>query len=84
MSLEDYIGRDGNLLDEQPEHCRQLRLASPVLSNTELEKLRGVKTEYFRTQTLPMLFSPEGGETLEQALDTLCEAASQACRAKRS
>ena len=78
MSLEDYIGRDGNLLDEQPEHARQLKLASPILSNTDLEKLRGIDHGFFRTKTLPMLFSPTKGETLEGALEALCEAASQA------
>ena len=78
MSLEDYIGRDGNLLDEQPEHARQLKLVSPVLSNTELEKLRNIDRGFFRTQTLSMHFSPSNGETLEQALDTLCKGASQA------
>ncbi len=78
MSLDDYIGRDGNLLDEQPEHCRQLRLHSPVLSNAELEKLRSAETEYFRTRTLGMHFSPANGESLEMALDTLCRSASRA------
>jgi glutamate synthase domain-containing protein 2/glutamate synthase domain-containing protein 3 len=78
MSLSDYIGRDGNLLDEQPEHCRQLRLTSPVLSNTELEKLRSVQTEFFRTKTLAMHFRPGKGETLAGAVKKLCEGASDA------
>ena len=35
MSLMSFVGREGNLLDEKPEHCRQLKLSHPVLTNDE-------------------------------------------------
>jgi len=79
MSLDDYIGRDGNLLDETPKHCHQLKLESPVLTNFDLEKLRHVRAGDFRAKTLPMWFFLDNGEdTLERALNDLCQAASQA------
>jgi len=40
MSLENYIGTQKNLLEETPEHCRQLKLQRPILSNSDMEKLK--------------------------------------------
>jgi glutamate synthase (NADPH) large chain len=37
MSLETTIGREGNLLDETPEHCSQLRLKSPIITNAQTQ-----------------------------------------------
>ena len=42
MSTITYVGPQGNLLDETPEHAHRLRVDLPVLTNHELEKLRGV------------------------------------------
>lgn len=79
MSLTHYIGRNGSLMTEEPEHCRQLKLESFVLSNAELEKLRQVAVGDFQARTLPMLFDPaEGAAGMEIALDRLCRDASQA------
>ena len=79
MSLSDYIGKDGNLLDELPTHCRQLRLDSPVLTNADLDKIRHFKTHDLRAIRLPMWFFADGGpNALRDALDRLCEAASRA------
>jgi len=81
MSLVDYIGRDGNLLDESARHCHQLKIDSPILTNVDLEKLRHVRAGEFRAVTLPALFDRDGGEdSLERAVADLCAAASQAVR----
>ena len=94
MSTITYVGPQGNLLDETPEHAHVLRVELPLLTNRELERLRGVgepgSVEYgngkgtsgrirFGAKTLPTLFDPStGGEGLEQALDELCQKAEQA------
>ncbi len=79
MSLVDYIGKDGNLLDETARHCHQLKLDSPVLTNFDLEKLRHVRTSDFRAITLPMwFFLDDGQDGLERAINDLCQAASRA------
>ena len=39
-SLYTYLGREGNLLDETPKHCHLVKLKQPILSNTDLAKLR--------------------------------------------
>ena len=40
MSLMTFTGKQRNLLDETPEHCRQLKLPHPILTNEDIERLR--------------------------------------------
>ena len=42
MSLNSYIGREGNILEETPKNCHTLKLRHPIISNWRLEKLRNV------------------------------------------
>jgi glutamate synthase domain-containing protein 2/glutamate synthase domain-containing protein 1/glutamate synthase domain-containing protein 3 len=80
-SLYTYLGREGNLLSEEPKNCHLIKLKQPILSNPDLEKLREVSHGDLRAVTLPMLFSAADGEAgLEKAVDALCEAAAKAVR----
>jgi len=82
MSLASYIGAERNILSEEPENCHMLKLAHPILSNVELEKLRRVSTGDLLAITLPALFRVnEGAEGLKRALDELCQRASLAGKA---
>jgi glutamate synthase (ferredoxin) len=75
------IGPEGNLLDPQPENCRQIQLKGPVLSNEEFERLRHVDRAGFKSITLPTLFKvDEGGKGLEKALDQLFRKATKAIK----
>src|ERR1700684_3543007 len=56
MSLISYIGAERNILSEEPENCHMLKLAHPLLTNVELEKLRRVSTGDPLAITLPALF----------------------------
>ncbi len=79
MSLVDFIGSDGNLLDATPRHAHMLKLESPILTNYDLEKLRNVRTGDFNAITLPMWFDVEDGpDALATSVEKLCQAASQA------
>ena len=42
MSLASYVGNNGNLLLESPQHCHAVALKQPILTSTELEKLRSI------------------------------------------
>ncbi len=73
------LGSEGNLIDPRPESCRQLRIAAPILKNSEMEKLRQIDQAGIRTITLPILFDPSGGKAgLERALEELFAAADRA------
>ena len=82
MSLADYIGKDGSLLEDAAENARQIRLSTPVLTSAALEKLRWLsdeKGDLLRAQTLPAIFRadrPDG--ELERAVERLCRQASEA------
>ncbi len=56
MSLMSFTGRKPNLLGETPQHCRQLKLPHPILTDEDLERLRSVRREDFRVVTVPALF----------------------------
>ena len=79
MSMEVTLGKEGNLLEESPEHCRKLKVEHPILTGKEMEKIRKLDKEYFKTVVLSTLFPvSEGEKGLERALDALCQKASQA------
>jgi glutamate synthase (NADPH) large chain len=82
MSLISYIGSERNILEEAPENCHMLKLAHPLLTNRELEKLRRVSNRDLLATTLPALFRASDGEAgLKRALDELCQRASLAVKA---
>ena len=82
MSLNSYIGREGNLLDETPKQCHTLKLRHPIISNWRLEKMRSVSWGDFLATTLSALFPLKGGERqLEKAVEGLCVRASAAVKA---
>jgi glutamate synthase domain-containing protein 2/glutamate synthase domain-containing protein 1/glutamate synthase domain-containing protein 3 len=73
MSLMTFVGREKNLLDETPEHVRQVKLPHPILSNDDLAKLRTLDVGGYRSCVIPMTFAAADGEKgLEKALAALC------------
>ncbi|HAZ09967.1 MAG TPA: glutamate synthase large subunit [Candidatus Omnitrophica bacterium] len=80
MSLESYIGPEGNLLDETPEHCHKLRVKRPILTNEELEKVRSIKINSFKTKTISMLFSVNKKDDFIKAIDRICKEAVSAIK----
>jgi glutamate synthase (NADPH/NADH) large chain len=79
MSLYSTLGAEKNLLVESAEHARILRCDRPILSNEELERIRGASLPGFAARTLSALFKvAEGGEGLRSALGGLCREAADA------
>jgi glutamate synthase domain-containing protein 2/glutamate synthase domain-containing protein 1/glutamate synthase domain-containing protein 3 len=80
-SLYTYLGREANLLDEDPKACHLVKLKSPIISNSDLEKLRQVTAGDLRATTLPMLFNAQEGEAgMKAALENLLAQAAEAVR----
>ena len=80
-SLESYIGAEQDLFKETPEHCRQLRLEFPIVSNRELAKIKALDRPGLKAVTLPTLFpGSEPVGALERAVEALCQKATQAIR----
>ncbi|MCX7847584.1 MAG: glutamate synthase large subunit [bacterium] len=82
MSLMSFIGRVGNILEEKPEHCRQLKLPHPILMPADVDRLRGSKHPGLVVRELEMLFpAGGGGEELAAALNALFKEAEECVRA---
>lgn len=79
MSLSTAVGAEQNLLSERAEHAHQLVMNEPLLTNSDLEKLRQVDHDVFRSRTLDMTWPvSEGSDGLKKAMDRLCAEADQA------
>ena len=82
MSVTASVGSERNLLDETPEHARQLVIANPILRDSELEQLRHVRSELFMSWTMDTTWPvADGTDGLEPALERLCAEADVALSA---
>ena len=77
-SLESHIGRQRNLLAESAEHCRQLMLSSPILTDREIAALRGLDTKGIRAYLVESVYPL--GTKLEDAIAQICQQAVQGIR----
>ncbi|MCB1279028.1 glutamate synthase large subunit [Prosthecobacter sp.] len=72
------IGAEGNLLDPKPESCHLIELKTPILSNEDLAKLKGVAEGEFKSATIDILFDPKKGAAgLEKAMERICAKADE-------
>ncbi len=72
MSLDCYLGRRQNFLVETPLHAQLLHLTTPLLTEPQLETLRGLKSHGFHSCTLDVTFDiADGPAALEAALQRL-------------
>jgi len=80
MSLTAFIGsHQANMLEPNPEHCKVVKLKSPVVTNKEFDILKNIRYKRFSSVELPMLFPLSGGASaLEKAVNNLCLKAEEA------
>ncbi len=79
MSVRTSVGSERNLLDETPEHARQLVIDRPILLDGELESLRQVDSEVFRARTIDVTWPVSDGPTgLEDSVARVCAEADAA------
>lgn len=64
-----YIGADGNLLEERAENCRMLKVENPILTSTDLLKIKSMKADGFRIAEIPIIYYKNS--SLEKAIDYL-------------
>jgi glutamate synthase (NADPH/NADH) large chain/glutamate synthase (ferredoxin) len=79
MSLSTAVGAEENLLTETENHARQLFMSEPLLTNSDLEKLRQVDHAVFNARTLDATWPvEEGPDGLKTAMERLCREADEA------
>ncbi len=64
-----YVGKDGNLLIQQPQNCQVLKIAHPILTNTDMLKIKDMKLEGFKVAVVSALYYKS--TKLERAIDRL-------------
>ncbi|KAG0086967.1 glutamate synthase [NADH] [Podila epicladia] len=81
MSLECYVGPEGNILNMDKEQCRKLRLSTPILSLSEMEAVKGLsKTRAdWQTRIIDITFPKnEGPAGYLGCLERVCSEVSRA------
>lgn len=87
MSLMTFTGKKRNILAETPQHCRQLKLPHPILTNEDIERLRTVRQDDFKVASISAVFDApdktfgggsDAGEGLRRGLESLVNEAAKA------
>ncbi|MGI5928625.1 glutamate synthase large subunit [Pseudoflavonifractor sp.] len=73
-----YVGDDGNLLEEKAENCRVLQIHNPILTSTDMMKVKAMKQPGFHVETVSILYYKN--TPLERALEQLAVAVDRAYR----
>lgn len=79
MSTFTVLGGAESLLETSPEHCKQIFIKQPILTDEDIAKLRYINHPDFKVITIKTLFPANGKEgTLERAIDRICKEAEDA------
>ena len=66
-SISVYIGAHGNLLEDKPENCKVLKVHNPILTNTDLLKIKYMNVPGFKVATVSINYYKN--TSLEKAID---------------
>ncbi len=81
MSLFTSVGSTMNILDAVPDHCKQIHMSQPVLTNDDLKKLRYINHPDYKVKTIYALFEADHQPgRLEEAIDRINSEAEAAVR----
>lgn len=80
MELTTYVGPEQNLLTETPLHAHRLELEHPLLSNSQMEKIRNIAKGHFKSITIPLLFNPSVRHNMRERMDQICTEAVEAVK----
>jgi len=73
-----YIGEDGNILEEKPENCHVLKVENPILTSTDMLKIKSMNVNGLKTAVIPITYYI--GTSLERAIERLFIEADKAYR----
>ncbi|MDR1771111.1 MAG: glutamate synthase large subunit [Hungatella sp.] len=73
-----YVGEEGNILEETAENCKILKVNNPILTCTDLLKIKNMKKPGFKVEVIPITYYKN--TSLEKAIDRLFLEADRAHR----
>ena len=79
MSTFTNLGGASSILTTNENHCKQISIRQPILTNDDIAKLRYVKHPDFKVITIQALFAVTGKKgALERGIDRICKEAEDA------
>ena len=66
-STSIYLGREGNILEEKPENCSVLKIHNPILTNTDMLKIKSLNTPNLKSAVIPITYYKN--TSLEKAVE---------------
>ena len=85
MSLECYVGPQGNLLEMGPSQCHRLMLPSPILAIEDFNALKNITALYreWTVKSIDITFpKSEGIQGYMDALDRICDSVTEGIEKK--
>ena len=73
-----YIGKDGNILEECPENCHVLKIENPILTETDMLKIKALDRKGLKSAVIPITYYI--GTSLDKAIERLFIEADKAYR----
>ncbi len=64
-----YIGKDGNILEERPENCHVLKIENPILTETDMLKIKNLHADGLKSAVIPITYYI--GTSLDKAIERL-------------
>ena len=55
-STNVYVGKNGNLLEENPENCQVLKINNPILTDLDMLKIKTMHKDGFKVALVPIIF----------------------------
>ena len=77
-STSVYVGADGNILEEKAKNCHVLKVSNPILTSTDMLKIKSMKVPGFKVEVLPITYYKN--TSLDKAIEHLFIAADKAYR----
>ncbi|MFN8284843.1 MAG: glutamate synthase large subunit [Chitinophagales bacterium] len=79
MSTFAVLGGASSILTTNENHCKQIALRQPIMSNSDIAKLRYINHPDFKVITIQALFAATGKRgALERGIDRICKEAENA------
>lgn len=68
-STSVYIGKEGNMLEDSQDNCRLLKISHPILTNTDILKIKNLKKEGFQVGVVDITYIKN--TSLEKAIERI-------------
>lgn len=73
-----YVGTEGNVLEATAENCKMLKIDNPILTNTDLLRIKNLSIDGFKVEEVPIIYYKN--TSLEKAIERLYVEADRAYR----